>query len=129
MDDAPDTVRVPERDVECEPAAEGEPDERRAVDADCVEHADRVVARAPLVGWGLAAPVEAEVVADAAERISERVRWVLPQPAVAEPTVQEEHCRPVALLLDPEACAVDVDVRDTATIASAAMALEHVLVV
>jgi 3-hydroxybutyryl-CoA dehydrogenase len=43
--------------------------------------------------------------------------------------VHEQHGWPVAFLLHPEACTVDIDVSDSATIASGAMALEHVLVV
>ena len=129
MRQRPDPVRVLDRRVEHERAAEGEADECRTVDGERVEHADDVFDPGERDARALGAAVEAQVQADAAKALRQCTRLRLPEAQVAEAAVDEEHGRARPFLFDPEPCAVDVEVCHAATIACVVMELEHVLVV
>src|SRR4051794_29092809 len=115
-DDGPEPLRVRECNVERELATEREPDERRALDAELVEHPDRVVLPGPRRRGADRAAEEAEVGADRAESPGEDGDDRLPETRVAEPAVQEQDGRSAARLVVPDARAVDVDYRHGPTL-------------
>ena len=115
-DDGPEPLRVRERDVERELATEREPDERRALDAELVEHTHRVVLPGPRRRGADRAAEEAEVRADRAEPLGEEGDDRIPEARVAEAAVQEQDGRAAAGLVVPEPRAVDVDDRHGPTL-------------
>src|SRR5207248_7173148 len=119
-DDRPQPLRVCERDVEGQLAAQGEADEGRTCDLELVEDTDDVLLPRPRHCRPGRAAEEAEVGPDRAEPLGEERDDRLPQPRVAETAVQEQDGLAAAGLVVPEACAVDVDRRHSATLASVA---------
>ena len=115
-DDRPQSVGMRERDVEGDPAAEGEADERRPLDSELVEDADDVLLPRPRHGRPGRAAEEAEVGADRPKALGEEGDDRLPQPRVAEPAVQQEHRRALSRLVVPDARAADVDYRHGPTL-------------
>ena len=94
-DERPAALGMRERGVEGDPAAEREADERRALDAELVEHADDVVLPRPRRGRAGRAAEEAEVGADRPEALREERDDRLPQARVAEPAVEQETAGPL----------------------------------
>ena len=92
-DDGPEPLGMRERDVERQLAAEREADERRALDAELVQHSDHVVVPRPRAGRPDRAAEEAEIGADRAEPLGEERDDRLPEARVAEPAVQEQDGR------------------------------------
>jgi hypothetical protein len=85
-----DPFRVREREVDDDPPAEGVPDDRGGADPDVVEERAEVVdvGERPAGQWRLSEA--AEIRAEDEVPLGEDVRLRLPEPAVADPGVDED---------------------------------------
>jgi hypothetical protein len=105
-----------ERDVERDPAAQGETDECRPLDSERVEYGNDVVLPRPRHRRAGGTAEEAEIGANRAEPLGEHRNHGLPQPRVAEPAVQQEHGFALSGLVVPETGAVDLGRGHSATL-------------
>src|SRR5262249_44738214 len=85
----PEPLRVRQRDVERQLAAEGEAADSRPLDSELVEDADDVPLPRPRYGRPRRAAEEAEIGPDRAKPLGKKRDDRLPQPRVAQPAVQE----------------------------------------